>query len=264
MRDINAKRIVIKIGTSIITKDEKLDLKFVTGKVNEIANLVKKGKEIIIVSSGAVGAGMIMEGLKKRPKDTLKLQLLSGKGQPELFRIYNDNFRKYGIKAAQILLTHHNFSNKVEEKTVKNIINSYLKEKTISIINENDMVSKEEFTGNKLKSFTDNDELAALVAENMNAGLLLILTDVHGLYSCNPKKDKKARLIREVNKVTKETERMATKEKCNMSLGGMYSKVHVAKILAAKGITTIAAHGNSKLDKILEGKAKRTVFLAKV
>ena len=84
MRNINAKRIVIKIGTSIITKDEKLDLKFVTGKVNEIANLVKKGKEIIIVSSGAVGAGMIMEGLKKRPKDTLKLQLLSGKGQPKI------------------------------------------------------------------------------------------------------------------------------------------------------------------------------------
>ena len=262
MRNINAKRIVIKIGTAILTKNGQLDASWIKRKAKEISGLARKGKEIILVSSGAVGAGMIIEGLKKRPNDTLKLQLLSGKGQPVLFKIYCDALGKYGIKTAQILLTHHNFSNKSEEGTVRNIINAYLKEKTIAVINENDMVSKEEFVGNSFKKFTDNDELAALVAENMDADLLLILTDVHGLYSCNPKKDSKARLIREIGRVTGEIERMATKEKCNMSLGGMYSKVHVAKILAAKGITTIVAHGNSKIDKILDGKAKRTVFLA--
>ena len=259
---IRAKRIVIKIGTAILTKNGRLDINWIKKKVKEISNLQKKGKEIIIITSGAVGAGMITGGLKKRPKETIKLQLLAGKGQPELFRIYNDNFRKHGINTAQILLTHHNFSNKIEEKTVENIIKAYLNEKTVSIINENDMVSKEEFTGNSLKRFTDNDGLAALVAENMKADLLLILTDVHGLYSGNPKKEKKARLLKEVSRITNEIEKMATKEKCGMSLGGMSSKVHVAKRLAAKGITTIVAHGNSKLDLVLKGKAKRTVFLA--
>src|SRR3989338_11337174 len=241
MSKIKAKRIVIKIGTAAITKNEKLDLNFIDRKVKEISGLAKGGKEVILVTSGAVGAGMMIEGLNKRPKDTLKLQLLSGKGQPALFKTYSDNFRKYGIKTAQILLTHHNFDNKIEERTVKNIMNAYLKEKTIAIINENDMVSKEEFVGNNLKRFTDNDELAGLVAENLEADLLLILTDVHGLYSCNPKKDKKASLIRDVGKLTKEIEMMATKDMCNMSLGGMYSKVHVAKRLLGKGITTIVA-----------------------
>ena len=262
MNPDNAKRILIKIGTATITKNEHLDKNWMREKVHEIAGLQKEGREIIIVSSGAVGAGMSIERLHKRPSDLLKLQLLSGKGQPVLHNTYREFFAIEGIQVIQVLLTHHNFSSADEEGNIRNVINGALKEKTIPIINTNDVVTKEEFTGTNINVFTDNDELAALVAANMEADLLLILTDVEGLYSKDPKQHDEASLIHEVSRITPEIEAMAKTEKTKMGMGGMYSKIQAAKAVAGKGIFTIVANGCYSIKDILSNKAPRTLFIA--
>jgi len=132
-----ASRIVIKIGTAIITSNNKLNLKWLKSKIMEIAELHRNGKEIIIVTSGAVGTGMQLEGLAVRPKEPMKLQLLSGKGQAILMRIYESTFSRYKIQTAQVLLTHYNFSSDIEVKNIRVINNEYLKERTIPVINTN-------------------------------------------------------------------------------------------------------------------------------
>ena len=257
-----AERILIKIGTATITKNQRLDKSWIKEKVREIARLQKSGKEIIIVSSGAVGAGMAIERLHKRPSDLLKLQLLSGKGQPVLHNTYREFFAAEGIDVIQVLLTHHNFSTKEEEENIRKVINGALKEGTIPIINTNDVVTNEEFTGSAINVFTDNDELAALVAANLEVDLLLILTDVDGLYSKDPHLHDEASLVQEVTKITPEIESMAKKENTKMGLGGMYSKIQAAKTVSRKGIPTVVANGCYAIEDILSGKASRTLFRA--
>ena len=257
----SAKRILIKIGTSTITKNNKLNLNWIKQKTEEIARLKNKGKEIILISSGAVGAGMEVENISTRPKDALSLQLLSGKGQVRLMKIYTDLFKPYRIQTAQVLLTHHNFNSSEEVKNIKEVVNAYLKNNTIPIINTNDVVTKEEILLRSKNVFTDNDELAALVAEHLNVDLLLMLTDVDGLCTVDPRKSSCYNLISEVNKVTKEIEDMATKETSSMGTGGMLSKVTTAKKVGKKGISTIVANGKQKIQDILDNKVKRTLFL---
>lgn len=254
-----AKRIVIKIGTSIITSKNRPNYIWLKSIINEIADLQKKGKEIMIVTSGAVGAGMMSEGLNTRPKEPLKLQLLSGKGQPILMGIYERGFSKYGIHTAQVLLTHHNFSSNEERENIKLIINEYLKEGTIPIINANDVITKEEFIGHG-GGFSDNDELASLVAVNLNVELLLILTDVEGLYTKDPRSDDNVIFIPEVKSVTEEIISMATKEGNSLGRGGMYSKVIAARDVRKLGIVTIVANGKYNVSEILNGDVRRTVF----
>ena len=256
-----ANRIIIKIGTSNITKNNRLDIKWIREKVSEIAELKNKGKKIVLISSGALAAGMEIEKLHKRPSNLLKWQLLAGKGQPLLYEKYRSFFEEHGIQTAHVLLTHHNFKTKEEEQNIKDVLNSYLKEGTIPIINTNDVVTKEEIMPvNSHGSFTDNDELAALVSNALNINLLLILTDVEGLYTRDPKKNDKVMLIKLVKKINKDTEEMASKETIG-GKGGMYSKVMAAKKVAEKGTITIVANGVYNLDDILNNKVDRTVFL---
>ena len=256
-----AKRIIIKIGTSNITKNNRLDLKWIEEKVNEITELRKKGKEMILITSGALAAGMEIEKLQKRPSDLLKWQLLAGKGQPFLHETYAKFFQKHNIQTAQVLLTHHNFQTKDEEKNIVDVMNSYLKEGTIPIINTNDVVTKEEIKPkNSHGGFTDNDELAALVACALEVELLLILTDVDGLYTKDPRKEDKVMLIKLVEKVTKKIEDMTSNETV-VGRGGMLSKVLAAKKVAEKGVITILGNGIYKINDILENKVDRTVFM---
>jgi glutamate 5-kinase len=254
-------KIIIKIGSSLTSKENRFNKELIKQKVEEISDLHKKNNEIIIISSGAVACGMEIENLKSRPKDTLKLQLLSGEGQVLLMKYYKEFFDLEKIKIAQVLLTHHNLDTPKEKETTKKILDSYLKEKIIPIINENDLINKEELEKNRL--FTDNDILAALVAKELGANILLILTDVDGLYETNPKNEKNSQLISEVSIINENIKKMASKETNSLGLGGMYSKIIAAEILAEDKIDTIVANGNFNIKDILENKVKRTLFKTK-
>jgi glutamate 5-kinase len=253
-------RALIKIGSALISEGNRVQYRWLLGKVREIAGLHRSGHEIALVSSGAVAAGMEIEGLNVRPKDTLQLQLLSGMGQIKLMKYYKDYFKRFRINVAQVLLTHHNFANQNEERTIRSIMEAYLKQRTIPIVNENDMVNKEEVQARPV--FSDNDILAALVAIRLRAELLLILTDVDGLYQANPKHNSQVALIEEVREIDRRIEQMAARETNPLGLGGMASKVLAAKMVAEHGIETIVANGRYSLPDILQNRVPRTLFRA--
>jgi glutamate 5-kinase len=253
-------RICIKIGTALISRNNRLNYRWLKGKVREIAALQKQGNEIAIVSSGAVAAGMEIAGYKVRPTETLELQMMSGIGQVRLMKYYKDYFRLEGIHVAQILLTHHNFATKNEEATIRQIMEAYLRAGIVPIVNENDMINKEEVEFKPV--FTDNDILAALVAVRIKAQQLLILTDVDGLYRGNPKQDRRAEFVEEVDTIDRSIEQMAAKKSNPLGLGGMASKVRAAKMAAPHGIATIVANGRYPLERILSKKVARTLFRA--
>jgi glutamate 5-kinase len=251
-------RILIKIGSALISSHNRIQYRWLKGKVREIAGLHRGGHQIILVSSGAVAAGMEVEGLTERPQDTLQLQLLSGIGQIKLMKYYKDYFKPEDIRVAQILLTHHNFSSRNEEATIRTIIESYLGRGVIPIVNENDMINKEEVEFKPV--FSDNDILAALVAVRARVDLLLILTDVDGLFRANPKKNAHVEFIEEVRRIDGEIEAMAARESNPLGLGGMASKVQAARTVSAEGIGTIVANGRYPLADVLAHRVRRTVF----
>jgi glutamate 5-kinase len=251
-------RILIKIGSAQISKGSKIHYSWLRSKVREIAALYKQGSEIILVSSGAVAAGMEVEKITERPSDILKLQLLSGEGQIRLMKYYKDYFKPYKIIVAQILLTHHSFAIDEEKKSIIQIIDAYLKQGTIPIINENDLVCKEELEYKRM--FSDNDILTAIVGTAVNADLVIILTDVDGLYKGNPKTDLNAELIENVNMPDNSIKEMASAETNNLGLGGMLSKVQAAEILTKSGINVLVANGKYKLTDIIQNRVNRTVF----
>jgi glutamate 5-kinase len=253
-------RLLIKIGSALISKGSRIDYRWLKTKVREIAGLARAGEQIALVTSGAVAAGMEIRGLTARPKDTLELQLLSGMGQIRLMKYYKDLFKRFGIRVAQVLLTHHNFSTQNEEKTIREIMEAYLAQGVIPIVNENDMVNKEEVEAQPI--FSDNDILAALVAVRLSAQQLVILTDVDGLYQANPKQNSHVALVEEVGEIDRRIEQMAAKETNPLGLGGMASKVRAAKLAGEQGIETIVANGRYRLADILAHRVPRTVFRA--
>lgn len=251
-------KILIKIGSALISGSGRINYQWLEGKVKEIAGLYKQGYRPIIVSSGAAAAGMEIENLTLRPKEILELQLLAGKGQIRLMKHYKDFFMEHGISIAQVLLTHHNFAEKAEIKTIKMIMNAYLEQGTIPIINENDLVNKEEFEYKRV--FTDNDILAALVATLLKVDLAVILTDVDGLYLGDPKENRDARLIEEVENIDAGIYKMASKATNPLGLGGMSSKVKAAEMITGAGINTIVANGSYGISDILANRVKHTLF----
>jgi len=209
----------------------------------------------------AVAAGMETRGLTKRPQDTLKLQMLSGQGQVKLIKYFKDLFMEKQIYIAQVLLTHHNFTTPKEKKAIRDILHAYMDDGVIPIINENDMINKEEL--DYQRSFTDNDILAALVAVGIEADQAVILTDVDGLFAADPKKllhDENPQIIQEVDTITPEIRKMASQGKSDLGLGGMSSKVDAADIITKAGIDTIVANGLRPLNDIISGEAPRTLF----
>ena len=251
-------RVVLKIGSALISRGARIDYRWMRGKTREIAALWKAGHEVVIVSSGAVAAGMEIEGLKERPADVLKLQLLSGEGQIKLVKCYKDYFRRQNIVVAQVLLTHHNFATSVERRTVEQIMNAYLAQRTIPIVNENDQVNKEELEYKR--TFTDNDILAALVAVCLKADLAVLLTDVDGLYRGNPKTDENAVLMEEIPRIDEEIRQMATGTTNVLGLGGMQSKIQAAEMMTRRGIDVVIGSGRRRIEDIIGNRTKRTFF----
>lgn len=251
----NYKRIVIKLGSSLFYKDGDLNISRFWDIVSNIGSLIKlTGKEVIIVSSGAIALGMNIMKLKTRPKELSVLQATAAIGQSALMDNYNKYFRKYRITCAQVLLTWDDFDNRKRYLNAKNTLLRLLELGVVPIINENDTVSTDEI------KFGDNDRLSALVATLINANLLVILSDVDGLLD---KHKKVIRLVPEINAQIKELACPTNKKTC---VGGMISKLEAAKIAVDSGIHCIIANGIRKdiILSILEAPTESgTLFIPK-
>ncbi len=246
-----AKTIVIKIGTSVITDASgALDLNQIEGLVSEISGLKEKGLDVIIVTSGAIGAGMAELGLKKRPKAISELQACAAVGQGRLIETYASTFKKKGYIVAQVLLTAEDLRSRARFLNARNTMVKLLEEGVIPIVNENDTVAVSEI------KFGDNDKLSALVTNLIQADLLIILSDVDGLY------DKKGIVIERVQKVTKEIEDLCGRKGSELSIGGMQTKIEAAKIVTRSGEGMIIANGRKEdvLKKIFRGEISGTFF----
>jgi len=250
--------ILLKIGSALISEGPRIRFPWLAQKVWEIAALHEEGHRFIIVSSGAVAAGMELKGITDRPKDVLELQLLSGIGQVRLMTYYKDLFGERRISVSQVLLTHHNFSSARERETITGILHAYVAAGVIPVINENDMVDKEEF--DYRQTFSDNDILAALVAVNGRVDLAVLLTDVDGLFAADPKHNDSVRFIDEVARVTPEIEAMASASSNPLGLGGMSSKVLAARRMSEAGIATLIASGHHSLADIVQNRVRSTRF----
>jgi len=235
-------RIVIKIGTNLLT--EKLcglRTDFINQIAKQISTLKKKGNEVLIVTSGAIGAGCLELGVKKSREIEVR-QALAAVGQSTVMRAYHDAFSKFKVKVAQVLLTYEDFSNRKKYLNLRKALSKLLSLGVIPVINENDTISVDEIGA----TFGDNDKLSALVAAKMNADLLVMLSDIDGLYDKNPKTNKDAKLIRNVSNVTKDIERAAGKSGSAFAIGGMVTKIKAAKIAMDSGCNVVICNGKKK------------------
>jgi len=246
------KRVVVKVGTKVITsKDRSLDLNKISDLVSQISSAMDKGVEIILVTSGAIGAGMSMLGLKKRPSDLSYLQATAAIGQGHLMHLYSGYFRAKGYNIGQILLTQEDFNDRNRFLNIKHTINTLLRHKAIPVINENDTVATDEI------KCGDNDRLSSLVADLTGADSLVLLSDVDGLL------DESGRVIRFVGDIDHKIMKLGrNKSHCDLGTGGMVTKLEAARIAAKAGIACIIANGREKdiIKKILGDESPGTVF----
>ncbi|WP_297286376.1 glutamate 5-kinase [uncultured Brachyspira sp.] len=259
----NIKRIVFKFGTNVLRNDEGyISLARIYSFIEAIAKYKKMGKEVLVVTSGAVGLGAKKINAADLSEVSLK-QACAAIGQSQLMSIYEDGFSKFDIVTAQILLTEEDFSNRRRYLNLRSTLDTLLKYNVVPIINENDTVSSDEL---KLLydvtqiSFSDNDKLSALVASELDADLLIILSDINGLYDDNPKTNPNANFIHEVFEVTKEIESLGL-DASKGGRGGMKTKLQAAKIVTRSGCALIIANGKTPnvLNNIFTTKEK-TIF----
>lgn len=256
------KRIVVKIGTKVITsKDRALDKERVKAIVSQVADIRDKGIDILVVTSGAVGAGMWLLETKARPKELSELQATAAIGQNYLMQLYSEYFKARGYLCGQVLLTQDDFNDRKRYSNIKHTINSLLGHKAIPIINENDTVATEEI------KCGDNDRLSSLVADICQADKLILLTDVDGLL------DEDGNVIKTVIEVNQKILKLGGKSHCDLGTGGMATKLRSAQAAAKAGIDCIIANGLTKsiLSRIVIGeealgttiKSENTTFDAK-
>lgn len=251
------KKIVIKIGSNIVASGQGgLDLDTINSLSEHVTGLSSSGYEVVIVSSGAVAAGMKKLGLKSKPKEVKLKQAAAAVGQSSLMWAYERGFSRFEKKVAQILLTGEDFSDRKRYINSKNTLLTLLSYGIIPIINENDTVATDEI------KFGDNDNLAALVAILIEAERLIILSDVEGLYSEDPRVNPDAQLIVSVDEINPSLERIAGKTRSLVGTGGMYSKVLAAKTATSHGIAVhiISGKNTGLLAAVLSGKQTGTFF----
>lgn len=249
-------RIVVKLGTGILTDSRKQpDRAQMEQLVAQVAEQRRAGREVVLVSSGAVGAGMGVLGHDRRPSELADLQACAAVGQPRLMGVYQDLFAVHGLVAAQILLTHDDLEHHERHLNARNTLVSLLRRGVIPVINENDAVS---FT--ELK-FGDNDKLSALVASLIDADLLVILTSVDGVIENFGKPS--ARVLPLIEKIDSGVENMAGGTDSVTAVGGMSSKIAAARIAVRSGLPMVIASGRRKqtLARVLSGEAEGTLFV---
>ena len=255
-----AKRVVVKVGTSTLVRTSgKPDFRRMDRLVREIADLKNEGREMVLVSSGAIAIGMDSIGLRQKPAEIPARQALAAIGQSSLMTLYKKFFADYGQTAAQVLLTKENAARHHQYANSRNALLELLAMGAVPVINENDVVAVDEI------KIGDNDTLSATVATLIDADALLILSDIDGLYTTNPQEDKTARLIPEVAEITPEIERMAGGAGSSFGTGGMATKIEAAKIAVNAGATFVIAPSarDDVISAVLAGELVGTVFSAK-
>ncbi|HWQ69574.1 MAG TPA: glutamate 5-kinase [Patescibacteria group bacterium] len=254
-----AKRLVVKVGSAVLSKgDSALHQATLERIARELVWLRKKGYQVVLVSSGAILAGMDRLGLTERPGSIPLKQAAAAVGQSLLMRRYEEIFSPYGQKLGQLLLTQDDFRSRHRYLNARNTLFTLLHLGVLPVINENDTVAVEEIR------FGDNDHLSALVATLLGADLLVILTDLDGLYTADPRKDPDARLVHEVPRRSTSLHFWADESGTGLGTGGMVTKVKAARAAAATGVPTIIANGlvEGNLERIVRGEAVGTLFQA--
>jgi glutamate 5-kinase len=255
----HASRIIVKVGSSLVTNDGRgLDHDAIARWASQIAALRALGKEVVLVSSGAIAEGMLRLGFEKRPTDIHELQACAAVGQMGLAQIYETSFRAHGIGTAQVLLTHADLADRERYLNARSTLTTLLRLGVVPIINENDTVVTDEI------KFGDNDTLGALVANLIEADALVILTDQRGLFSADPRKDPSAYLIAEAQAGDAALEAMAGGAGSSIGRGGMLTKVLAARRAARSGASTVIAWGreDNVLTRLAHGEAIGTQLTA--
>ncbi|MBR5303796.1 MAG: glutamate 5-kinase [Candidatus Gastranaerophilales bacterium] len=237
----NSKRIVFKFGTNILrNEDGEISLSHLYSFIEDISKLHKQGREILVVTSGAVGLGAKKLGIDTSGSTTLK-QAAASIGQPLLMSIWQDGFEKYGIKTAQILLTEEDFANRKKYLSLRLTLSKLLENGVIPIINQNDAVSPSEL---EHVCFSDNDKLSSIVASKLDADLLVMVSDIDGLYDKNPKEFDDAKLIKKVERVAPKIEALASGATLG-GRGGMITKLTAAKVVTSSGLYAKIVNGKT-------------------
>lgn len=252
-----ARRIVVKVGSSSIAYPTgKLNLFQIESLVRQLSNLHNQGRDVLLVTSGAIGTGAGRLGLSGRPRTIPAKQAAAAVGQGILMHIYEKFFSEYGVTAGQVLLTREDFSDRRRFLNARNTLHALLQFGVIPVINENDTVAVDEI------KLGENDTLSALVAGLVDAELLVLLSDIQGLCTADPRRDPGACLIREVPEITPEIESLAGGAGSKLGTGGMATKISAARIAAHSGVSTVLACADEKdiILKVINGELVGTVF----
>ena len=255
----SAKRLVVKVGSSLVTNDGRgLDTNAIALWARQIAALRADGKEVVLVSSGAIAEGMQRLKWSKRPKAIPELQAAAAVGQMGLAQVYESCFRVHQLETAQVLLTHDDLADRKRYLNARSTLTTLLRLGVIPVINENDTVVTDEI------KFGDNDTLGSLVANLIEADVLVILTDQAGLFTADPRKDPAATLVREARAGDEAIERMAGGAGSSLGRGGMITKILAAKRAASSGASTVIAYGRETdvLIRLAGGESIGTALIA--
>jgi glutamate 5-kinase len=254
-----AKRVVIKIGTNILTKDSGVDTGYVRRVARQISELLKTGRQIVIVSSGAIGMGSGQLEQVSKVKNIKMRQAYAAIGQPLLMAEWRKSFLRYGVTVAQVLVTAEVLNNRKTYLNLRNSIETLLKLGVVPVLNENDSVSTDEIGS----AFGDNDKLSALVASKIDADVLIMLSDIDALYDKDPRKSAEAKAIAVVYEITEDIMRSAGGRGSRLGTGGMKTKIEAAKIAADAGCRMVLGNGRLKnvVGRIIAGDEIGTVFM---
>lgn len=258
------RRLVLKIGTSSLTyPNGKLNIRCIERLVRVVSDLHNRGFELVLVSSGAVGVGLNKLGITTPPSDMRMKQAAAAVGQCELMHIYDKMFLEYGVTVAQVLLTRHNISSSEHYYNVEGTFDMLLKTGVVPIVNENDVVSTEEL--NRVEAFGDNDTLSAVVAQLCHADLLIIFTDIEGLFNADPRANPDAQLISRVEAINDDLRAIAGGPGTVGGTGGMATKLSAAEICMENDVAMLITKGDHAevLYDIVEGKKVGTLFKRK-
>ena len=255
-----AKTIVFKVGTSTLTHESgKTNLKCMDELVTVLSDLMNEGRQVVLVTSGAIGVGVGKLGLPARPKDTAGKQAAATVGQCELMFMYDKFFSQYGHKVGQLLITKEDVDDPKRRGNLVQTFEKLFEFGAIPVINENDAVAVDEIV------YGDNDSLSAVVATLIHADALVILTETNGLYTANPMKDPTARRIAQVTEITDEIRGCVSRDGTELGTGGMVTKLHAAEIATAAGVDTYVICGKDPRDiyRLMDGEDLGTHFAAR-
>ncbi len=254
-----ARRVVVKLGSNVITASNSLNLEVIDAISRQISQLIDNGVEVILVSSGAMAAGLKKMELDKRPDEIPKRQAISAIGQSGLINAYEKSFKAFGKKVAQILLTSEDLNNRKRYLNARNAMRTLIDWDVVPIVNENDTIMIEEI------KLGDNDNLAAMITLLLDADFLFILTDIEGLYNKDPREFDDAELISKVTTLKQEIDTFASNIPGTLGTGGMLSKIQAARKVTSAGIPMIVAKGDTDdiLLRLFEGQKLGTYFVPK-